>query len=39
MLIDFSPHSLLKIEILKSHGIDISKEMAENVVRNPDIVD
>lgn len=36
MLIDFSPHSLLKIEILKSHGIDVSKEIIENVVRNPD---
>lgn len=37
--IEFSLHSLLKIEILKSHGIDVSKEIVENVVRNPDRID
>jgi len=31
--IEFSPHSLLKIEILRSHGMDVSKEIVENVVR------
>jgi hypothetical protein len=39
MLIEFSLHSLLKIEILKSHGINVSKEIVENVVRNPDKID
>jgi hypothetical protein len=39
MLIDFSPHSLLKIEILKSHGIDVSKETIEDILRNPDRID
>ncbi len=39
MLIEFSLHSLLKIEILKSHGVDVSKEIVENVVRNPDKID
>lgn len=39
MLIDFSSHSLLKIEILKSHGINISKEIVENIIRNPDKID
>ncbi|MBI3814085.1 MAG: DUF4258 domain-containing protein [Nitrospinae bacterium] len=39
MLIEFSPHSLLKIEILRSHGIDVSKEIVENVVRSPDRID
>jgi len=34
--IEFSLHSLLKIEILRSHGIDVSKEIVENVVRTPD---
>lgn len=37
--IEFSPHSLLKIEILKSHGIDVSKEVVEDIVRNPDRTD
>jgi len=25
--IEFSPHSLLKIELLRSHGINVSKEI------------
>jgi len=29
--IEFSMHSLVKIEILKSHGIDISREINENI--------
>ena len=37
--IEFSPHSVLKIEILRSHGMDVSKEIVENVVRTPDRVD
>jgi hypothetical protein len=37
--IEFSPHSLLKIEILRSHGIEVSKEIVENVVRAPDRID
>lgn len=37
--IDFSPHSLVKIEILRSHGIDVSKEIVENVVLTPDRID
>jgi hypothetical protein len=39
MLIDFSLHSLLKIEILQSHGIDISRKIVENIVRNPDRIE
>jgi hypothetical protein len=37
--IEFSPHSLLKIEILRSHGIEVSKEIVENIVRAPDRID
>jgi hypothetical protein len=37
--IEFSQHSLLKIEILKSHGIDVSREIVENVVRTPDRIE
>lgn len=37
--IEFSPHSLLKIEILKSHGINVSKEIIEDMIRNPDRID
>ena len=37
--IEFSQHSLLKIEILRSHGIDVSKEIVENVGRTPDRID
>ncbi len=32
----FSPHSLLKIELLRSHGINVSKEIVEAIIRNPD---
>lgn len=39
ILIEFSLHSLVKIELLKSHGIAVSKELVENVVRNPDRID
>lgn len=39
MLIEFSLHSLLKMEILKSHGMNVSKEIVENIVRNPDRID
>jgi hypothetical protein len=38
-VIDFSLHSLLKIEILRSHGLDVSKEIVENIVRNPDRIE
>jgi len=38
-LIEFSLHSLLKIEILRSHGVDVSKEIVENVIRNPDRIE
>ncbi|MBI2470827.1 MAG: DUF4258 domain-containing protein [Planctomycetes bacterium] len=34
--IEFSPHSLLKIEMLRAHGINVSKEIVEDIVRNPD---
>jgi hypothetical protein len=37
--IEFSAHSILKIEILKSHGMDVSKEIVEDVIRKPDRVD
>ncbi len=37
--IEFSLHSLLKIEILKAHGVDVSKETIEDIVRNPDKID
>lgn len=36
MEIEFSLHSLLKLEILKAHGIEISKEFVENTIRSPD---
>jgi len=39
MLIEFSLHSLLKIEILRSHGIYVSKEIVEDIISNPDRVD
>jgi len=38
-VIDFSVHLLLKIEILKSHDINISKEIIEDIVRFPDKIE
>ena len=35
----FSRHSLFKIEILRSHGVDISKGAVEDAVRSPDKTD
>jgi len=37
--IDFSLHSLLKIDILNAHGIAVTKEIVEDIVRNPDRID
>jgi len=37
--VEFSPHSLLKIEILRSHSFDLSKEIVEDVIRFPDKVE
>ncbi len=37
--IEFSLHSLLKIELLKSHGINVSKETIEDIIRNPDRIE
>ena len=37
--IKFSPHSLIKIDILKSHGFNLSKEMVESIVRSPDKIE
>lgn len=39
MMIEFSLHALLKIEILKSHGIYVSEEIVEDIVRDPDRID
>ena len=38
-VIEFSIHSLLKIEILKLHGLNISKEIIEDIIRAPDKID
>jgi hypothetical protein len=38
MKIEYSQHSLDKIEILKKHGVDISKEMIEETVIEPEKV-
>jgi len=37
--IEFSSHSLLKIEILKAHGISLTREIVEDVIKNPDRID
>lgn len=37
--LEFSLHSLLKIEILRAHGFNLSKEMIEDVVRFPDKIE
>ena len=34
--IEFSTHSLLKIEILQSHNFNLSKEIVADIVRFPD---
>ena len=39
MLIEYSAHSLSKIEILKNHGINISKELIKNTIKFPDKVE
>ncbi len=37
--IEFSQHALLKIDILKSHGINLSTEMIEDLIRFPDKIE
>ncbi len=35
-MIEFSLHSLLKIELLKSQGINVSREAIVDIITNPD---
>ncbi len=37
--IKFTDHALLKIEILKSHGVEVSKEIVEDVIKFPDKIE
>jgi len=37
--IKFSKHVLLKIEILKAHGITVSKELIGDIIRFPDKIE
>jgi len=37
--LEFSPHSLSKTEILKAHGIAVTREIVEEVIRKPDRID
>lgn len=37
--IEHSDHLLLKIEILKAHGIDLSIEKINDIIRFPDTID
>ena len=39
MVIEFSLHSLSKVEILKNHGINISKKLIKNIIEFPDKVE
>lgn len=39
MTIKFSHHSLEKIEILKNHGVDVSKEFIESIIIFPDKIE
>ena len=35
----FSEHALFKVEVLKRHGLVVSKHFIENIVLNPDKID
>lgn len=39
MDIEHSQHLLLKIEILKAHGIDLSTEKIDDIIRFPDKIE
>lgn len=39
MIIHFTDHALMKIELLKTHGVIVSREIIEDTLRNPDIID
>lgn len=39
MRINFTKHALMKIEILRNHGISISEETFEKTIKNPDIIE
>jgi len=39
MIIHFTDHALMKIELLKTHGVKVSRELIEDTLRNPDIID
>lgn len=37
--IKFTDHAILKIEMLKRHGVDVSKEIVEDIVKFPDTIE
>ena len=39
MIIHFTEHALVKIELLETHGVIVSREIVEETLRNPDIID
>lgn len=39
MIIEFTNHGLIKLQILKSHGVEISQKIIEESIKNPDIIE
>lgn len=39
MGISFTDHALTKIEILKNHGWEISRQIVEDTIKEPDIIE
>ncbi len=39
MTIRFTDHAILKIEILKKHGVEVSISMVEDIIKNPDKIE
>lgn len=38
-VVEFTSHALVKIQVLKDHGVEVSKELVEAVVRAPDYLE
>ena len=38
MKIEFTKHAEFKLELLKAHGFEISKDQVKDVIKNPDSV-
>jgi hypothetical protein len=38
-LVEFTPHALVKMQVLRDHGVEVTKELLEHTVRAPEFTE